>query len=572
MADLKAALQYASQNPTSEFAKSLGQRIASGQADQEAQQLGIDLAPIKQHFTQQQPVSTEQPIQEQQPTKEKVPLGAQIGEGIVKGAASTLQGLGELGTKIGAPIVSAISGVPKEQIGAPMFKEGTPEYEKTKEILKANTGAESVGKFGEQVAEFFIPAGQVAKVEKILASHTGTSLVEKLAPIVGDNAANLISKATSFGTKAAVRAGEGGGVVALQSGGDAGETKTAAALSAAIPVAGVVAEPIKNLTGRLLTNLAAGISGMSEKALQAIRENPEVASQVKDQIAKSGGESILQKNAETIVNGVSKIRKEARAAFGQALDALSKEDIQPKLFRDEVQKTLDKYGFYTEKGKKVLSNVEFDDPKNIKKAKELITKLNTVELDGKSLRKLSDDIESERYKIATSDERLAFNSFLNDLSSSLKDSISASTDKLDMANAAFSKDMQLAEGIQKIFGKVKFKNVEEINNVARKLESLFSQKGLDPKTVDDFLNRIGIKPGEFKASEATRQITEQGAKANTEGISVGELTRGVSSAAVTPKLIRDLMILTGKSQQQLAPFLEQLSPTARASFIELFSR
>jgi hypothetical protein len=45
--NLKQALEYASKNPTSDFAKQLAQTIKSGQVDSQAQQLGIDLTPIK---------------------------------------------------------------------------------------------------------------------------------------------------------------------------------------------------------------------------------------------------------------------------------------------------------------------------------------------------------------------------------------------------------------------------------------------------------------------------------------------------------------------------------------------
>jgi len=47
MATLKEAIQYASQNPSSQFAKFLEARVMSGQADVEAQNEGIDLTPIK---------------------------------------------------------------------------------------------------------------------------------------------------------------------------------------------------------------------------------------------------------------------------------------------------------------------------------------------------------------------------------------------------------------------------------------------------------------------------------------------------------------------------------------------
>lgn len=47
MATLKEAIQYASQNPSSDFAKFLEKRITSGQADQEAVSEGIDINPLK---------------------------------------------------------------------------------------------------------------------------------------------------------------------------------------------------------------------------------------------------------------------------------------------------------------------------------------------------------------------------------------------------------------------------------------------------------------------------------------------------------------------------------------------
>lgn len=70
--DLRAAIEYASQNPKSDFANQLNQRISSGQADGEAQKLGIDLTPIKQYAAKQNPVVA--PIQT---TKTALPSFAQ---------------------------------------------------------------------------------------------------------------------------------------------------------------------------------------------------------------------------------------------------------------------------------------------------------------------------------------------------------------------------------------------------------------------------------------------------------------------------------------------------------------
>lgn len=47
--------------------------------------------------------------------------------------------------------------------------------------------------------------------------------------------------------------------------------------------------------------------------------------------------------------------------------------------------------------------MEFEDLR-ILKANELIDRLHSAELDGKSLRKLADDVENSLYKTATSDE------------------------------------------------------------------------------------------------------------------------------------------------------------------------
>lgn len=56
--DLRAALEYASQNPKSDFATQLNQRVISGQADAEAQKLGLDLTPIKNYVNSQNQQNT----------------------------------------------------------------------------------------------------------------------------------------------------------------------------------------------------------------------------------------------------------------------------------------------------------------------------------------------------------------------------------------------------------------------------------------------------------------------------------------------------------------------------------
>lgn len=343
------------------------------------------------------------------------------------------------------------------------------------------------------------------------------------------------------------------------------------AVGAALPIAAGVAKPATAIVGRLLKGLGSGLSGVSSETISKIVDNPQFAQRASQKIAQSGSAKVLEDNARTIVNGVSKIRQEARAAFGKGLEGLKATDINSVAFKDSVQPILDKYGSAVEGkigGPRSLSNVEFDDPKNIQKASGLIDRLSSTNLDGASLRKLADDIESAKYKTATSDERLSFNAFLNDLSGGVKDAINNSTDKLGEINKNFSNDMQLTEAVQNIFGKVNFKNLPEVVRASKKLDSLFTQKGLEPQVVDDFLKRIGLNPEEIKTTEAVRQIENKAQTANSVGLSFGEVAREATSAVVTPSMVKELSIRTGIAKEMLEPFLRALKPAARAILIQ----
>lgn len=346
------------------------------------------------------------------------------------------------------------------------------------------------------------------------------------------------------------------------------------AAGAALPIAAGVAKPAAAIVGRLLKGLGSGLSGVSAETIGKIVDNPEYAQQASQKIAKSGSAKVLEDNARTIINGVSKIRQDARAAFGKGLEGVKATDINSTTFKDSIQPVLDKYGSAVEEktGARTLSNVEFDDPKNIAKASALIDRLSTTDLNGGSLRKLADDIESAKYKTATSDERLSFNAFLNDLSGSVKDAINNSTDKLGEINKNFSQDMQLTEAMQNIFGKVNFRNLPEVVKASKKLDTLFTQKGLEPQVVDDFLKRIGLNPEELKTTEAVRQIESKDQTANSVGLSFGEVAREATSAVVTPDMVRKLSIATGIAKGQLESFLDALKPAARAILIQALER
>ncbi len=341
------------------------------------------------------------------------------------------------------------------------------------------------------------------------------------------------------------------------------------AVGGGLPVVGAGVNLGAKVVGRLLKGLGSGLSGVSTDTINSIVNNPEMAQKASDRLAQNGNSKFLEDNARTIVNGVSGVRKQAREAFGNGLEQLSKEDIKPDVFRGETQKVLDKYGVSSSKGKRVLSGVEFEDPKLMDKASGLIDRLQNADLNGRSLRKLSNDIENAKFKTTgTSAERLSFNAFIKDLSSGLDNAISNSTDKLGEINKNFSQDMQLTKAVEDIFGKVKFKNLPEVVKASQKLEGLFAQKGLAPDVVDKFLSRIGVNPADFKTGEAVRQISNKSSGANTKGLSVGELMQQTTSAVVTPEMVKQISIKTGMAKEKLIPFLKGMKTPARNAVIQ----
>lgn len=421
--------------------------------------------------------------------------------------------------------------------------------------------------FGASIARATLPKNLKNNVEepglkKVLGSavQTGSMLI----PGVGAGA----RLATKVGAGAATGYGLDVGSK-LQSNKSVGDSLTpgvGTAIGAALPVAGAaVVRPATKILGRLFKGLGSGVSGVSTKTLDQILDNPQVAKKATQRLEQTGNNAVLEKNSKAIVNGIAKIRQEARGSFGQGLEKLSETDINPSLFREQTQSVLDKFGVVGGKSGRKLTGVEFDSPKLMKKASELINKLSNAKLDGKSLRKLSNDFDSAAFKTTGSDaERLSFNAFVKDLSSALQEAISKSTGKLGEINQKFSRDMQLVETMEDVFGSVNFKNLPEVVKASQKLESLFTQKGLAPQEIDNFLSRIGIGADDFKTSEAVRQITNREPRGlNTPGMTFGEITQAATGSIISPQMVRDLTIATGMAKEKLIPFLRGMSSSAR---------
>jgi hypothetical protein len=491
---------------------------------------------------------------ETQPTGETGLKGFATGVG--QSVLKAVKGAGQLGETIGRGVLGGVEKVtglpvtPQETYSEPALQQNAQQGGfisrlLNKENLTAQNTSQKIGQFTGDVAQFAIPATKVSKLTQ------GASLLGKIIP-----------RAITSGTVASIQSGKVGK-----------EAGIVAGVETALPIVGKALTPIKNIVGRLFKGLGSGLSGVGTDTIDKIIQNPKVASETVKNLTKGGNAEILKKNAETIINGVSTIKKEARKAYGEGVALLKAEDIKPNVFRKGIQNLFDKYGFSTSKiGKQVsrdISNVEFKDVKNLKKANSIANMLTNTELNGLSLNKTLQRIDDLKYPSPKTEEGLAFNAFANDISSSVKQILNQSTDKLGKINKVYSTDIGLAQSIENIFGKVKFKNPSELNKVAQQLETLFSKGALSPDYIDKFLTRIGVSSGDFKTTEAVRQITNKAIKGvNAPGLSFGEIMQGVTGAVVTPKIVRDVAIITGSTKPVVKNVLRNMLPTARSIFIK----
>lgn len=459
-----------------------------------------------------------------------------LGIGAVKGAANTLQNIGNLAVKPLDFISKKITG-------------SAPTTGISKEALAPSNTTQKVGKFAEQVGEFALPSSQIGKFSK---------------------AEGFLNKTINLGTRALTS----GAVATAQEGKVGKGTGIAAGTELVLPGVEAVAKPVMNVVSRLFKGLGSGLSGVGTGSIENIIKNPEVAQKVSKDIVANGQEHILEENAKTIVNGISGIKKQAGEAFRKGLDSLSKVDINPENIKNGLMNALEKNKVSLTKDAEGvvgldLGNADFIDESIKQRATNLVDKVNNYDdFSGTGVRKLMDVIENSKFKSAPDGDRQAFNALAGDMVSGLRDAVSKSTKVMGDINAKYSKDLQIAENMERIFGDIQYKNISEIGGVAKKLESLFSQKGLDPKEIDAFLTRIGVSPDEFKTSESVRQIMNKTSGANTKGLSPTEIIQQVTSAVVTPTTIKNVAVLTGLTEQVLKPILEKLAPAARGALIK----
>jgi hypothetical protein len=405
------------------------------------------------------------------------------------------------------------------------------------------------------------------------AVATGVEAGTTLGTLTTKVPATILSRALFYGASGAV----GAGSKKVQEGGDLGEVAGATAkggiFGASFPVViGGINSLVMKPTMYLLKALGAGLSGQSSKALSATYKGASVAQQTQKEIAKSGTANVFRKNAQIIMGGISKIKNEAKILYGKAMEALGASDVDDVAIKQGANDFFTKNGISVQGNKINLEGTEIVSPEIRKKLADVIIKINQGKVKtGADLRNLVSTVDKYLFKTPGSDaDRLAYNQLLLGLKNSLISSIKDPNGILAKANEAYSKDFQIAETMEDIFGKVQFKNSSELLAISKKLDGLFSMKGLSEDYIEQFFKRIGIDVTGFRASQAVAQTATRGVTQNAPGVSIGEATGIVTSSILRPDVIQNIAIKSGIAAEKLKPLLEKMAPAKFQALMELF--
>ena len=221
----------ADQAPTQNAAKPVDYSALADQARTQNAAKPVDYAALAEQARSSQP-QQESWSDKLGALKYALPFDPDVAEGIYSGAASTVGGIADLGTKAARGIAQLTGGktTPENPTDNPWVR---------RQMTPPDTIAGKAGKFAEQAAEFAIPATKVGKLAK---------------------AADL-----GLGIKTALQGATAGGVGAAQSGGNPLATGMAAGLGAL----GEVATP-------MLDAIASYAPVLYQKALRPLVGKPDV--------------------------------------------------------------------------------------------------------------------------------------------------------------------------------------------------------------------------------------------------------------------------------------------------------
>lgn len=503
-------------------------------------------------------------------------------EGAVKGALGTTTGLGQLASKA--------LGLLPGKVGK--FFQGAADYgqELQDTALKPEGTAQNVGKGAEQVAEFFIPAGEVGKAEKVLAGGAKTATLEAFIKAgVSPKTAKVLSEAAKLGTKMAVRATEAGAVVGAQTGGNAKEVKAAAIVGGLTPAAGSILKRVVEYIGKggVLKRLAGALSGRGTAVIDEIIKDPKSAMQ------GLTGKSIdtLTKDSQTLKEAVIGMKEAAGKEHARVVNNL--EEIfqnEGKSFDKgtEINKITDtlESKFGVTKGEE--GDLNFNQSRFIDKEGTIINRaLNMVKSYDKPLTPKSIDMLASKIEKLKSESPSAVetNNAVHTIINSLRNSVAEMGESVGYKEGAnisrnYAIAMDKIDNFNKLFKtstddlrasvdqKLPLPEVEK-TKIVNDLQTLFSGN----KDIDKDVLRNIFGGQEILSREAGRTLVTAPEKASTK---IGSLLReAVISPVLSPKKIGQIAAYLSMAKDEVPAFMskiKKLEPALQGMIIEGLSR
>ncbi len=491
------------------------------------------------------------------------------------------------------------------------------------EILKLNTASQGQGvdnflKTASKITDTFFGGGKVGEaigtqIAKATVPKEQREFVAK-GPSTGEIAGSALKSAALFapvgkiagglstGAKAIGIARGAGTLGKIGAGALVGETFDIAenlqtgeaplkpgigvAIGAGIPIAGVVIRGTSALSGKVLKNIAAGISGKGTKVVDAILENPQAALQ------GLRGEVTIAGNASNVRKAVSAIATKASKEFGDDLANLPKRLGRTPSILTAGQKTTIKAG-----GKTYILSIQ-----GVKS--KLTTELRKFDVMVNPKKKVFDFLESPLDRAEETRLREVFSTI-----NKWKDTSPAGLYRLSRKISTFRKPGQQSPELDSIIDSVTKNTREYIGTRVPAAKTMLSKFSKAQDVIDVFDQEFATK-GKFIGGTAARIKTERklgtlftgekttaidilkekipggkdvfGAEAGRllgEGMSrstssIGDMLRTVVQTVITPRIIGEVVARTGMAESKvrfMLAALQKLDEPTRAATLNILS-
>ena len=232
----------------------------------------------------------------------------EFGKGTLKGIASTVQGMANIGQStvgtLGNKIAGAITGRDIENNQLPQIP---------KQYTEASNTAQSIGKGAEQIAEWFIPAGWFGKAAKGIEAGIGATKLAKS----GGTLAKVSTGATKLAARAGVSGAEGAFVSGVQSGGNLEEMKKNAEFGAAVPIVGRGLSTLWKGTKAVSRGVRSVSTGVKGEVFKRLKESPEAYDDAMKHLSENPDTPFLGLST-SIASKLNALKETARQSYDDA--------------------------------------------------------------------------------------------------------------------------------------------------------------------------------------------------------------------------------------------------------------